>query len=230
MWLTVGLTNDTLRAFALFAEIARRGRGSGDDGRRTAQEALKDSSDPQTRLSCQEYAKLFVALARATGLEAWLVHAERCADGSPGYHDCAAFFLEGNRLLIDPTWRSFGIRHEAFTVLDDVQAISHQAMQGGGMAETQRLRLGLKLNPEDRWTRLQFVRGMAKAGEPASAAEELRNVRATGAEGRDVHETAAELEMVRDRRTSALAELQLALAFSPSNVLLHAELSSVYLH
>ncbi len=228
--LTVGLTNDAQRAVALFAEVTRRGRGAGDGGRRTASEALKDSSDPQTRLSCQEYAKLFVALAQVLGLEAWLVHVERCADGSPGYHDCAALFLEGRGLLVDPTWRAFGIVHEAFTVLDDLQAISHQAMQlAAGQHSPARLRAGLKLNPEDRWTRLQFVRGMAKAGEPAVAAEELRRVRSSGGASWDVHEAAAELEMAGERWKAALAELQLALSLSPSNALLHAQLASVHL-
>ena len=228
--LTVGLTNDAQRAIALFAEVTRRGRGAGDGGRRTANEALKDSGDPQTRLSCQEYAKLFVALARVLGLEAWLVHVERCADGTPGYHDCAALFLEGRGLLVDPTWRAFGIVHEAFTVLDDLQAISHQAMQlAAGQHSPARLRAGLKLNPEDRWTRLQFVRGMAKAGEPAVAAEELRKVRSSGAASWDVHEAAAELEMAGKRWKPALAELQLALPLSPSNALLHAQLGSVHL-
>ena len=215
---------------ALFAEVTRRGRGSGDGGRRTASEALKDSGDPQTRFSCQEYAKLFVALARVLGLEAWLVHIERCADGSFAYHDCAALFHEGQGLLIDPTWRAFGISHEAFTVLDDVQAISHQAMQlgGGDKPDPQRLRAGLKLNPEDRWTRLQFVRGMAKAGEHEAAAAELRKVQATGVESWDVYEAAAELDIARERWRPALAELQRALELNPSNTVVHVRLATVY--
>ena len=159
-----------------------------------------------------------------------MVHVERCEDGSPGYHDCAALFLEGHGLLIDPTWRAFAIRHEAFTVLDDVQTISHQAMQpGSGPPNPARLRAGLKLNPEDRWTRLQFVRGMARAGEPAAAAEELRQVRFHRRRSWDVHEAAAELEMVRQRWTAALAELQSALTLSPSNALVHVQLANVYL-
>jgi hypothetical protein len=208
--LTVGLTNDMARALALFAEVTVRGRGFGEGGKRTADEAFRDSVDPLTRFSCQEYAKLFVALARVLGLEAWLVHIERCADGSPAYHDCAALFLEGHGVLIDPTWRAFGISHQAFTVLDDVQAISHQAMQGDDKPNPRLLRMGLKLYPEDRWTRLQFVRGMAKAGELDTAAEDLRKVQATGTESWDTYEAAAELEMARERWQPALAELHRA--------------------
>jgi len=153
---------------------------------------------------------------------------DRCADGSPAYHDCAAVFLDGRGFLVDPTWRAFGIAHEAFAVLDDVQAISHQAMQPGPKADPRRLRLGLKLNPEDRWTQLQFVRGMARAGEVAAAEEELRKVRSGGAGTWDVHLAAAELEIAREHWRPALAELQQALALNPSNALMHFRLSGVY--
>jgi TPR repeat protein len=229
--LTIGLTNDSLRAWALFAEVTRRGRGAGEGRRRTADEALQDSADPQTGFSCQDYAKLYVALARALGLDAWLVHIERCADGTIGYHDCAALFLEGRGVLVDPTWRAFGIRHEAFTVLDDAQAISHQAMQpGDGAPDLQRLRMGLKLNPEDRWTRLHFVRGMAEAGECETAAAELQQVRADGTESWDTHQAAAALEMARGRWQAALEELQLAVALNPDNAGIHSGLVKVYNH
>ena len=229
--LTAGLTNDLLRAWALFAEVTRRGRGAGEGGHRTAGEALQASADPQARFLCQEYAKLYVALARAAGLDAWLVHIERCADGSVGYHDCAALFVEGRGVLVDPTWRAFGIRHEAFAVLDDVQAISHQAMQpGDGAPDQQRLWMGLKLNPEDRWTRLHFVRGMARAGECETAAAELQKVRAVGPESWDVHQAAAALEMARGRWQAALLELQRALALNLDSVAVHGDLVTVYSH
>ena len=226
--LTAYVTNEWLKALALFAEVARRGRGAGDGGQRTAAETLKDSADPETRLSCQEHAKLFVAFARALGLEAWIAHIERCADGSPGYHDCAALFLEGHSLLVDPTWGVFDIRHQEFTVLDDLQAISHQAMQPGLKGDPRRLRMGLKLNPEDRWTSLQFVRGMARAGELDAATEEWRRVQSTGTETWDVHDAAAELEAARQRWKPALAEWQRALALSPSNAVVHFNLALVY--
>jgi len=226
--LTTGLTNDALRSFALFAEVCRRGRGSGDGGQRTASEALKDSRDPETRLSCQEHAKLFVALARAIGLEAWLAHIERGADGLSAYHDCAALFLEGQGLLVDPAWSVFGVRHEEFTVLDDLQAISHQAMQSHPNPDPRSFRMGLKLNPDDRWTRLQFVRGMARAGELDAADRVLEQVRSGGTATWDVHDAAAVVAIGRDQWRRALADLQRALESSPSNVVVHLRLAGVF--
>lgn len=226
--LTVGLTNDAVRSIALFAEVVRRGRGDGDGGVGTAGQSLEKSKDPQARFSCQEYAKLLVALARALHMDAWLVHVDRDAQGSPGYHDCAVVFVNDQGILFDPTWRAIGVLHQSFEVLDDLQAISHQAMQIQGPSDSRRLRLGLKLNPDNRWTQLQFVRGMAHAGEYAAAAEALNQVQKAGGESWDVHEAAAELDMARKYWQPALAELQRALALSPSNALVHVQLATVY--
>lgn len=226
--LTVGLTNDTLRSIALFAEVARRGRGEGDGGARTADQALAQANDPQVGFSCQEYAKLFVALARSQGIESWLVHIDRTADGKPGYHDCAVVFLDGTGELVDPTWRAFGIHHQEFTVLDDLQAISHQAMQPQEPDDPIRLRMGLKLNPTNRWTQLQFVRGMVRLHDFNAAAGELAKVQKSGVEAWDVHEVAGELDIERENWRPALAELERADTLSPSNALVHFQLAQAY--
>jgi TPR repeat protein len=228
--LTTGLNTDAAKAIAIFAEVARRGRGTGDAGIRTASETLEQTTSPEARFSCQEYAKLFVALARAAGLESWLVHIDRDADGRPGYHDCAVVYVDGNGMLVDPTWRVFGIKHLEFEVLDDLQAISHQAMQPQDHPDPIRLHLGLKLNPADRWTRLQFIRGMARAGDFTAAAAELRRVQSLGVETWDVHDAAGVLEISRDQWRPALAELQQAVALSPSNAVVHQRLALVYSH
>ena len=127
--LTAGLTNQTLRALLLFSDVAERGRGIGKGGSRTAPQVLASSGDPQSQFSCQEFAKLFVALARAAGLEAWLVHVDVYEDGRPVWHDCAALFLPNQAFLVDPTSGAFGTDYPEFRVLDDLQAIAHHAMQ-----------------------------------------------------------------------------------------------------
>jgi hypothetical protein len=226
--LTTGLNPDAAKAIAIFAEVARQGRGQGEAGIRTANNTLAQPTDPEMRFSCQKYAKLFVALARSAGLESWLVHIDRDADGRPGYHDCAVVYVDGNGMLVDPTWRVFGIKHQEYQVLDDLQAISHQAMQGHDKPDATRLRLGLKLDPTNRWTQLQFVRGMAGAGEFAAAEAELRKVRSGGVQTWDVHDAAAVVEIARDQWRPALAELQQAMGLSPSNAVVHQRLALVY--
>lgn len=224
--LTAGLTNDALRSLAIFADVTRRRPEPGDGERRGAGPALRDLR--HNRLNCHERAKLFVILTRAVGLKSWLVHVDLCADGLPGYHDCAALLLDGHGLLVDPASGAFGIGHRQLTVLDDLQAISHQAMQPSPEHELQLLRLGLKLNPEDRWTRLQFVRGMARAGELELADEVLRQVRAGGPEHWETHEAAAEVAAARKQWIPALTELGRALELSPSNAMVHLKVSAVH--
>jgi tetratricopeptide (TPR) repeat protein len=133
-------------------------------------------------------------------------------------------------MLIDPTWRVMGIKHQEFAVLDDLQAISHHAMQAGdGEPDPRQMRAGLKLNPDDRWTRLQFVRGMAQAGQHDAAAEELRKLRG-GPETWDVHQVEADVHAAQRHWKEALDSLQRALALSPSNAAVHMAMARAYDH
>jgi TPR repeat protein len=226
--LTVGLPNDSTRLLALFGEVARRGRGRNKGGRHTAHEALKASSKSQSRFVCQEYAKLFVGLARGIGIDAWLVHIDRDAFGDSVYHDCAAVSFGGAIGLVDPAWRIIGLKHQEFTILDDLTAISHHAMQPTDAGpDPRRLRMGQKLNPDDRWTSVQFVRQMAAAGEYHVANEELRKLQSRP-ETWDIHTAAAELHAKQQRWKPALEELQRALTLSPSNASVHVALAEAY--
>lgn len=115
-------------------------------------------------------------------------------------------------------------------MLDDVQAISHHMMQPpAGTPDPHRLRAGLKLNPDDHWTRIQFVRQMAAAGELDLAARELQKLEREP-EKWDVHLAAAGLHEARGRWDEAAEALQSALVLSPSNAVLHFELAKAYDH
>jgi predicted Zn-dependent protease len=226
--LTSGLTNQTLRAFVLFADVAERGRGSGKGGSRTARQVLASSGDPQARFSCQEFAKLFVALARAAGLEAWLVHVDLLEDGCPAWHDCAALFLPDAAFLVDPTGGTFVIDHQEFRVLDDVQAIAHQAMQPTEKMSVAHKRMGAKLDPDDAWTRLKLVAGLAADGLTTEAEAELARLGTNYTARWDFYHTTGVLEASRERWRSALSAFQQALFLSPSNLIVHLALTRTY--
>lgn len=189
---------------------------------------MEASQNRQNRFVCQEYAKLFVGLTRAIGIESWLVHIDRDAFGYPAYHDCAAILLEGEIVLVDPTWRYMFIAHREFSVLDDVQAISHHLMQTGvGEPNPRRLRTGLKLNPEDHWTQVQFVRQMAEAGEITEAEEVMKKLK-RGPEKWDVHLAAAKIHATHMRWNEATETLKRALVLSPSNAVVHFRIAEAY--
>jgi TPR repeat protein len=226
---TGGLTNRALRAILLFQETTRRGHGRGNGGIRTAPQALHHSQDPEARLSCQEYAKLFVALARAAGLEAWMVHIDKAEGGIVAFHDCAALFLDDQAFLVDPTWKVFCIEHQEFRVMDDLQAIAHQAMQPGEGSKLARLWIGPKLDPDDVWTRLQLANGLAHAGLPDEAEAQLARLGPIQTNRWDYFLARATIAASRKQYESALNALQQALAFSPSNAVVNLQLANLYL-
>jgi TPR repeat protein len=101
-------------------------------------------------------------------------------------------------------------------------------MQAAGKEGAQRLRMGLKLNPEDRWTRLAYVKGMAIIGDFDAAKGEWERVRGTGADGWDVWQAAGVIEMSGKQWTKAREGLERACALNPHNAEVHAELAEVY--
>jgi tetratricopeptide (TPR) repeat protein len=123
-----GATNDLGKARKIFDALARH-VDTGEAGIRTAQEVFAVWNDPAKSFCCQEYAKLYVALARAVGVRAFYVHLEKDYSGEIVYHDCAAVFAEGKSLLVDPAYQWFGAPHKEYLVLDDLQTVAHQYYQ-----------------------------------------------------------------------------------------------------
>ena len=78
--LTRGATNDLDKARKIFDALARH-LDTGEAGTRTAQEVFAAWNDPAQSFCCQEYAKLYIALARAVGVRAFYVHLEKDYSG-----------------------------------------------------------------------------------------------------------------------------------------------------
>ncbi len=129
--MTRGATNDLEKARMIFQALTRH-LDTGEIGTRTAQEVFAAWNDPAQSFCCQEYAKLYVALARAVGVQAFYVHLEKDYAGEIVYHDCAAVFIGDKALLVDPAYQWFGVPHKEYAVLDDVQAIAHQLLSARG--------------------------------------------------------------------------------------------------
>jgi len=172
--LTRGATNDVAKAKKLFDALARH-LDTGETGIRTAQEVFAAWNDPAQSFCCQEYAKLYVALARAVSVKAFYVHLERDYSGEIVYHDCAAVFVGGKVLLVDPAYQWFGAPHKQYMILDDLQAVAHQYYQpspkGGEVA---RCRLAAKLHPDTAWGQLHLVGALISANELIDAGKALK--------------------------------------------------------
>lgn len=172
--LTRAATNDLDKARKIFDALARH-LDTGESGTRTAQEVFAAWNDPKQSFCCQEYAKLYIALARAAGIRAFYVHLEKDYSGEIVYHDCAAVFIGDKALLVDPAYQWFGAPHKEYVVLDDVQAIAHHFYQPAGKDdEVARCRLAAKLHPDTGWGQLHLVGALIKANQLVEAGKVLK--------------------------------------------------------
>lgn len=133
--LTKGADDDLEKARAIFDGLAQRVElwMLRAHSARTAQEVFAVWRDPNESFNCQEYAKLYVVLARDVGLPAFFVLVEKDYSGEVEAHACAAAFLGEEAFLLDlfPS-KCFGISHKEYVILDDVEAIAlHMCHQKG---------------------------------------------------------------------------------------------------
>jgi tetratricopeptide (TPR) repeat protein len=134
----------------------------GKSGTRTAVEVFAAWNQPGESFNCQELAKLFVAMARDVGIQAFYVVVEKDYRGKPVPHACAAVFTEDQVLLVDPTYRWFGVPHQQFEVLDDLQSIAHQLSYS---REVSSCRLAVKLYPDSVWTQMALAGALIGASQ-----------------------------------------------------------------
>jgi TPR repeat protein/Tfp pilus assembly protein PilF len=142
--ITAGTTNEMQKAKMLFDELTLR-VNTGFGGTRTAQEVFAAWKAPEASFCCEEYASLYVALARAAGLQAFLVDVIQQYSGSTPRHACAAVFIGDDALLVDPTIPWFGVPHRSVMIMDDVQALAAYMVQAPGLRQH---RIAYKLAPD----------------------------------------------------------------------------------
>lgn len=131
------------KARALFdAMTARLDPGSG--GILTAKQVFERWENPDSSFRCQEYARFYVAMARELGLTSYYVYVKKNHDGEELLHACAALFLDGKLILVDPSFRWFGIPHQEYEIMDDLEAIAHQMNQSRELSHN---RISVKLQP-----------------------------------------------------------------------------------
>ncbi|RMF06966.1 transglutaminase domain-containing protein [Candidatus Woesearchaeota archaeon] len=74
---------------------------------------------------CLELSYLYIAAARAVGLEATLVHVDVDYKGERVNHACAEVKIGDRRILVDPAYHQFDIHHKEFRRVNDHEAIQN---------------------------------------------------------------------------------------------------------
>ena len=162
--LTEGATSDLDKAKALFDGLMRRIELKGEREQRTAREVFAAWDETEVSFVCQEYAKLFVALARDVNLSAFYVHVDKDYSSRTVPHDCAVVFIDSRALFVDPSYQWLGVPHKQFVILNDLETIAHHFFQlTNADRDVSRCRLAAKLHPDSAWGQLKLFRALSKA-------------------------------------------------------------------
>ena len=215
--LTRGATNDLGKARMLFDALARH-LDTREAGARTAQEVFAAWNDPAQSFSCQDYAKLYVVLARAVGVKAFYAHLEKDYSGDIVYHDCAAVFVGGKALLVDPAYQWFGAPHKEYVVLDDLQSIAHRYYQSSSKGnQVARCRLAAKLQPDTAWGQVRLASALIQANDLAQAAQALKVAERLEPGRWDAYTCRGLIAAKTDDLNGAVADLRKALELNPKH-------------
>jgi Tfp pilus assembly protein PilF/TolB-like protein len=172
--ITAGATSDLERAQRLY-DVMQQRLGSRDaGGTRTALATFAVWDKPEVSLWCQEYTRLYVAAAREVGLKAFVTNVARDASGRYIRHACAAVFIDGKALLVDPTLRWFGAPYLEYQVLDDFQTIGwYAAIQAADKEDLALARIAYKLSPGIEYGRFVLVCCLIEARQNEEAQKQI---------------------------------------------------------
>ncbi|MFC1793197.1 tetratricopeptide repeat protein [Planctomycetota bacterium] len=161
-----GADSDLDKARAIFDGLSRRINVGESCRTRTAQEVFAGCNDPNELFNCQESAKLYVALARDAGLKAFYTIVDEDYNSRPISHVCSAVFVDDKALLVDLSYRWFGVPHKKVVIMDDMQMTTIQLCEAAGLEPNKPLyQLALKLHPEIPISQFILAMALANTGE-----------------------------------------------------------------
>jgi len=228
--LTESASSDLDRAKLLFDGLTRRLQPGGGRGARTARDVFAAWSDPNESFTCQEYAKLYVTLARDVGIKAFYVHIDKDYRGKNMSHDCAVVFVDGRALLVDVTCHWFGVPHKEYVILDDVQTVAHHLFQHTRTGRNvSRCRLAVKLHPDFAWGQLALVSALYGAENWEEARKALEVAVGLESERWDIYLMQGVLADRDGNLEAAVGYLRKALDLNPEDADSHYYLASTLL-
>jgi tetratricopeptide (TPR) repeat protein len=117
-------TNDLQKARMLFEPLNHRLQTAQVYAPRSAREVFEGWNNTGMSIQCEGDSFLYVALARAIGMQACIVDVRQTCDGQFGFHVCAAVFVNNACYLVDPMYHWFGVPHKEFVELDDLATMA----------------------------------------------------------------------------------------------------------
>ena len=146
---------------------------------RTAQEAFRNWENLDYPLSCQDYALLYVALAREVGVKCFYVLVQKDYRDEFTGHACAGIFVGGNAFLVDPYYHWFGVPHRNFRVLNDIEAVGVFLAQAGELSKRY---LAAKLFPDCSFVQLNLALALVATGRHSDACQVIEEAQKVDAD------------------------------------------------
>ena len=173
--LTKNSRSDMDKARAIFDCLSGRIQTKSGFGSRTAEEVFLAWEDSEIPFNCQEFTKLYLALAREVNIRTFSVYVSKLYNGKSQAHMCAAVFAQGKVLLADPLNHWFGVPHEEYVILDDLENFAFHLSQSKGSAADRiaRYRIAIKLCPDNYIALVNLVDALADVNEWGQAREVL---------------------------------------------------------
>jgi Putative Zn-dependent protease, contains TPR repeats len=156
--LTIGATNDLEKGQMLLDALSRHTK-NGYGGQRTAQEVFLAWQNNNSSFLCEEYTYLYVALAREMGLQCFYTAVFQNCKGRKLLHACAAVFQGKQCLLADPAYYWFGVPHQNYIILNDVEMIASRLAESDRVRECQ---TAFKLAPQNEYVRFCMVQALIR--------------------------------------------------------------------
>jgi tetratricopeptide (TPR) repeat protein len=223
--LTVGATNDLQKAKMLFDALAHH-VDELQIRSRSAKEVFNDWNIPGANFHCEEYAFLYVALARSLGLKAYVVDVQEACDGRKSGHSCAGVIFGQKVLLVDPAFRWFGAPHRQFAVLDDLQTMAVYLCE---LQDAKRCQIAFKLAPNLAWVQMNWFISLVSENRLQEAQEVLKLIVQLDPDSWIADSCKAQLALRQGHPDLAIEFLKKAVKSSPSTGVNHLLLGYAYM-
>ncbi len=210
--LVAGAKDDGEKAQMLFEGVTHRLDGSTMQPL-TAEQVCKNWNNQDFSFHCQEYAFLYASLARAAGLNAFVVVVRETCYGEKAEHACAAVLFGKRALLVDPSYFWFGVPHKQFIVLDDIQAA---ALYLSTFVDLKKARIACKLAPALLEARNDLFCSLVRQGEWSEAEAVLPQLQEQDSDGWAVSCDKAVIAYHEQKYNEAVSQSRKAVEINPS--------------
>ncbi len=190
----------------------------------SALEAFGAWTSGRTDLTCQDLATLYVSLARAARLRAYLVVVDEDYRGIRLLHTCAAVYIRGAAVLVDPAYLRFDVPHRKFALLDDLEAT---ALFLCGKQEVRACKIGCKLAPRLGLVHASLFQALVRESRWEEAAQQMRELIGLDPEGLMAYYCRAITYTKEGKLEKAADLLNQALASAPETDVLYFQLGIV---